>query len=67
MRLSEEKVTKTQLADIAALYTTSRQALKTITVSFVEVASAVGLTVQRNYNERNGWLVTDWINILCHL
>ena len=42
------KVAKTQLADNIALYTSSRQALKTITVRFVEVASEVGLTVQRN-------------------
>ena len=47
-RLSEVKVAKTLLADNIALYTSSRQALKTITVSFVKVASEVGLTVQRN-------------------
>ena len=47
-RLSEENATKTQFTNTIALYTTSRLALKTITVSFVEVASEVGLTVQRN-------------------
>ena len=40
------KVTKAQLANDIALYITSQQALKKITVSFLEVASEVGLTVQ---------------------
>ena len=47
-KLSQVKVTETQFVDNAALHTTSQQALKAITVSFLEVASEVGLTVQRN-------------------
>ena len=47
-KLSEVKVTETQFVDNAALHTTSQQALKAITVSFLEVASEVELTVQRN-------------------
>ena len=47
-KLSQVKVTETQFVDNAALHTTSQQALKAMTVSFLEVASEVGLTVQRN-------------------
>ena len=44
-RLSEVKVTETQFADDAALYTTSRHSFETPTASFVKVASEWGLTV----------------------
>ena len=44
-RLSEVKVTKTQFADDAALYTPSRHTLETSTASFVKVASEWGLIV----------------------
>ena len=44
-RLSEVKVTETQFADDATLYTPSRQSFETSTASFVKVASEWGLTV----------------------
>ena len=44
-RLSEVKVTETQFADDATLYTPSRQSFETSTVSFAKVANEWGLTV----------------------
>ena len=51
-QLSEVKVTEIQFVDNAALHTTSQQALSFHNThhhnKFLEVASEVGLTVQRN-------------------
>ena len=59
-RLSEVKVTETQFADDAALYTPSRQSFETSTASFVKVASEWGLTVSTE--KTKGMVVGDGLD-----
>ena len=59
-RLSQVKVTETQFADDAALYTTSRHSFETSTASFVKVASEWGLTVSTE--KTNGVVVGEGLD-----